>query len=248
MSFRVLARSVISQNRNQADSLGGVPILPSSLANPVTLAGLTIALLLPIPPYREPFLHLLMARFGMSWMSAWELVGVISKLAVIIGIPLLVVRWEHRRLTSIGIRTPSAMDFLGAILVFVIYLLMSPHLRRFADAVPAMSAELTLGATLYATLPKWLDWTGLVANSIAEEVGFRGYSIERIEEMTGSTAVAAAFPLVVNTLVHAPIWGIHGMLIKAPILLLLVVLYLWRRSLFGCVIAHLLIDMRAFEF
>ncbi len=191
---------------------------------------------------------MLMARFGMSWMSAWELVGVISKLVVIVGIPILVVRWEHRRLSSIGMRAPSAKDCVGAILVFVAYVLMIPHLRRFADAVPDMSAELTLGATLYSSLPKWLDWTGLVANAIAEEVGFRGYSIERIEEMTGSTAIAAALPLIVNVLVHAPIWGIHGMLIKAPILLLFVVLYLWRRSLFGCVIAHLLMDIRAFEF
>ena len=189
-----------------------------------------------------------MTQFGMSWISAWELVGVISKLVVIVGIPMLVVRWEHRRLTSIGMHAPSAIDYLGAILMFVAYLLLSPHLRRFADAVRAMSAELTLGATLYSTLPKWLDWTGLVANSIAEEVGFRGYSIERIEEMTGSTAIAAVLPLIVNVLVHAPIWGIHGMLIKAPTLLLLVVLYLWRRSLFGCVIAHLLIEIRAFEF
>ena len=181
-------------------------------------------------------------------MSAWELVGVISKLVVIVGIPILVVRWEHRRLSSIGMRAPSAKDCVGAILVFVAYVLMIPHLRRFADAVPDMSAELTLGATLYSSLPKWLDWTGLVANAIAEEVGFRGYSIERIEEMTGSTAIAAALPLIVNVLVHAPIWGIHGMLIKAPILLLFVVLYLWRRSLFGCVIAHLLMDIRAFEF
>jgi hypothetical protein len=66
--------------------------------------------------------------------------------------------------------------------------------------------------------------------------------------MTNSTALAASLPFIANVLVHAPIWGFYGMLLKAPILLLFVVFYLWRRSLLGCVVAHLLIDIRAFEF
>lgn len=188
-----------------------------------------------------------MARLGMSWMSAWEFVGVISKSVVFLGIPLLVLRWEHRPLASIGMRRPSAADFVGAILVFAAYLLTRPYELHFADSIPLMSAQLTTGAHLYASLPKWLDWTGLIANAIAEEVGFRGYSIERLEEMTGSTAIAASVSLVVNVLVHAPIWGFYGMLAKPPILLLFVILYLWRRSLTGCVLAHLLIDIAAFE-
>ena len=209
--------------------------------------GLAIALLLPIPPYREPFLHLLMTRFGMSWMSAWEFIGVISKSIVIVGIPLLVMRGEHRRLTSIGLRRPSVIDIMSVLLVVFICISIDPILLRLADAVPVMSAELARGAALYSSLPKLLDWTGLVANAFAEEIGFRGYSIERLEEITGSTTIAASVPLIINVLVHAPIWGIHGMLIKAPALLILVVLYLHHRSLFACVLAHLLIDIRAFE-
>lgn len=101
---------------------------------------------------------------------------------------------------------------------------------------------------MYASLPKWLDWSGLVANGIAEEVGFRGYAIERIEELTGSTLLGASVPLIVNVLVHAPVWGFQGMLAKAPILLLLVALYLWRRNLPACALVHVLMDIRAFEF
>jgi len=104
------------------------------------------------------------------------------------------------------------------------------------------------GVPMYASLPKWLDWSGLVANGIAEEVGFRGYAIERIEELTGSTLLGASVPFIVNALVHAPVWGFHGMLAKAPILMLFVVLYLWRRNLPACALAHLLMDIRAFEF
>jgi uncharacterized protein len=89
---------------------------------------------------------------------------------------------------------------------------------------------------------------GCWRNGIAEEVGFRGYAMERIEELTGSKLLGASVPFVVNVLVHAPVWGLYGMLVKAPILALLVALYLWRRSLPACVLAHLLIDIRAFEF
>ena len=101
---------------------------------------------------------------------------------------------------------------------------------------------------MYASLPRWLDWSGLLANGIAEEVGFRGYAMERIEELTGSKFIGASVPFVVNVLVHAPVWGLYGALVKAPILLLLVALYLWRRSLPACALAHILIDIRAFEF
>ncbi len=100
---------------------------------------------------------------------------------------------------------------------------------------------------MYASLPTWLNLSGLLANGIAEEVGFRGYAIERIEELTGSKMLGASVPFIFNVLVHAPVWGLYGMLTKAPILLLLVALYLWRRNLPACVLAHILIDIRAFE-
>jgi membrane protease YdiL (CAAX protease family) len=220
----------------------------SKALSPATLVGLTIALLLPIPPYREPFLHLIMKAWGFSWISAWEFVGLISKVAVIIALPLLVVYWEDKPLKSIGFRTPSLIDLLAVILVLLAYLQMSPRLHAVENGIPTLLAELTMGGAMYSTLPKWLDLSGLVANGIAEEVGFRGYAIERIEELTGSKFIGASLPFVVNVLVHAPIWGLRGMLIKAPILMLFVVLYLWRRNLPACVLAHILIDIRAFEF
>jgi membrane protease YdiL (CAAX protease family) len=216
--------------------------------SPATLVGLTIALLLPIPPYREPFLHLLMAGWGLSWISAWELIGLVSKLVVIITLLLLVVYWERRSLTSIGLRGLSVKDVSAAIATLLAFILINRSLIWFVDRMPVLRSELMSGVAMYASLPKWLDWSGLVANGIAEEVGFRGYAIERIEELTGSTPLGASVPFIVNVLVHAPVWGFHGMLTKAPILLLFVVLYLWRRNLPACALAHVLMDIRAFEF
>jgi membrane protease YdiL (CAAX protease family) len=189
-----------------------------------------------------------MKVWALSWISAWESIGLISKVAVIIAIPLLVVYWERRPLTSIGVRTVSLGDLLAAILVLLAYLQISPRLLAVADRIPTLAAELTIGSAMYASLPKWLDLSGLLANGIAEEVGFRGYAIERIEELTGSKLLGASVPFIVNVFMHAPTWGLYGMLIKAPILMLFVALYLWRRNLPACVLAHILIDIRAFEF
>ena len=189
-----------------------------------------------------------MTGWGLSWISAWELIGLVSKLLVIITLPLLVVYWERRPLTSIGVRALSVRDLLAATATLLAFILVDRSLIWFVDRSPVLAVELTRGAAMYASLPKWLDWSGLLANGIAEEVGFRGYAIERIEELTGSTLLGASVPFIVNVLVHAPVWGFHGMLIKAPILLLLVSLYLWRRNLPACALAHVLIDVQAFEF
>lgn len=193
-------------------------------------------------------MHLIRIGWGLSWISAWELVGLISKLLVITAIPAIVVYWERRSLTSIGMRGMRLGDMFAALAIVLVYLQIDPRLARVAYSLPVVAAELTTGSVLYASLPKWLDISGLLANAVAEEIGYRGYAIERIEELTGSTILAATFPLIVNVLVHGPIWGLHGMFVKFPILLLFVALYFWRRSLPACVIVHLIIDIRSFEF
>jgi uncharacterized protein len=213
-------------------------------ASGATAVGLAVAMLLPMPPYREPFLGLLMKEWSLSWIEAWEFIGLISKLTVIIAIPLLVVYWERKRLASIGVRRMRLHDLLAVVVVLVGYLLVEPLVDSIASKVPAMAEQLMRGDEMYWSLPKLLDWSGLIANGIAEEVGFRGYAIERIEKLTDSTSIGALLPFVVNVLMHAPVWGFYGMLAKAPILLLLVALYLWRRNLPACVLVHLLIDIR----
>jgi hypothetical protein len=70
-----------------------------------TLIGLAIALLFPIPPYRQPFLHLLIAYAGVSPMTAWEMIGTVFKVATIVAIPFIVIQRERRPLASIGWRT-----------------------------------------------------------------------------------------------------------------------------------------------
>ena len=91
-----------------------------------------------------------------------------------------------------------------------------------------------------------IDASGL--EQTGELVRDRGINVSLHAMDVADRTAVAALPFAVNVLVHAPVWGPYGMLVKAPILLLLVALYLWRRSLPACVLAHVLIDIRAFVF
>ena len=78
--------------------------------------------------------------------------------------------------------------------------------------------------------------------AITEEILFRGYPIERLQELTGNVWVAAAMPLLVFVLAHLGGWSaghLVGVLFGG---VLLAGLYLVTRDLVACMITHALID------
>jgi membrane protease YdiL (CAAX protease family) len=81
-----------------------------------------------------------------------------------------------------------------------------------------------------------------VRAAVAEEVLFRGYAMERIEELTGSRAVATILSLAVFTLDHVSSWGWSHELVVAVGGLAFSLLYLWRRNLWVNIIAHFIVD------
>jgi len=209
-----------------------------------TLVGLAIALLFPMPPYRQPLLHLLIVYAGVSPMSAWEMIGTVFKITTIAAIPFIVIQRERRPLESIGWRTPRLKDVVFGVAAFL--MMQEVYLLTWSlalNAIPSAVAETRAGNVLYRSVPLSLSLLGAIANAIAEEVGFRGYALERLREIVGSTWLGAGIPYVVEVLCHAPTWGFHGMLLKAPMLLILVLLYLWQRSLAACIFAHLVADV-----
>lgn len=209
-----------------------------------TLVGLAIALLFPILPFRRPFVYLLTAYARVSWITAENVVGIVFQIATVVAILFIVIKGEGRSLESIGWRTPRLKDVVFGVAAFVaieqvtlvtwdLALRVMPSVTADTHAVVALSSNLPLAVNLLAS----------ISSAIAEEVGFRGYALERLSEITGSTWLGAGIPYLIEVLCHAPIWGFHGMLLKALPLLILVLLYLWRRSLPACILAHLLVDV-----
>jgi membrane protease YdiL (CAAX protease family) len=209
----------------------------SSARRITILIGLALALVLPLvlpylglQEYAEHTLELgpLIGR-EVIW---WGLVAVLLLYILIV---------ERRTLASIGLHKPDWKTFAfgvgGAVVMLVgvaaLINIALPllHLQRNADALQKIMDT-----------PYWYRVVLVFRAAIAEEILFRGYGIERIQELTGSRFIAGAVTLAAFTLGHLSYWGWAQVLIAGSAGLVLTVLYLWRRDLGANMIVHFLAD------
>jgi membrane protease YdiL (CAAX protease family) len=92
--------------------------------------------------------------------------------------------------------------------------------------------------------PFWYRFMLVSRAAMAEEILFRGYPIERLEELTGSRLVAAAISWAAFTIAHHRLWGWNYLLVAGFLGAILTVLYLWRRNLYSNMIAHWIANIR----
>jgi membrane protease YdiL (CAAX protease family) len=152
---------------------------------------------------------------------------------------------ERRPLSSIGFRTPKLWDILLAILagvllvvgIVVIYSLVFPvlHLQQNAGEMNTL-----------LRYPFWYRFMMVTRAAVAEEILFRGYPIERMEELTGSTLLAGVISWAVFTIAHLSSWGWAQLIVAGFGGVVLTVLYVWRRNLYANMIAHWVADGAGF--
>ncbi|HWX67876.1 MAG TPA: CPBP family intramembrane glutamic endopeptidase [Rhodanobacter sp.] len=202
----------------------------------VTLVGLALALgvaCLPIGDWDHEFA-------GIGHLVGNEAIWWIYVAAVL----WYVRKREYRPLSSIGFRTPGMKNIalgVGAGLLITavlgaMYIVVLPALH-LNDSV----ASTTNASALMAT-PLWWRFISTIRAAVTEEVLFRGYALERIEELSGSRIVAVAVSCAVFTLAHVSSWGWSHELIVAVGGLAFSLLYLWRRNLWVNIIAHFIVD------
>jgi tetratricopeptide (TPR) repeat protein len=160
---------------------------------------------------------------------------------------LLVRRVERRPLRALGLARPSLRDFgigFGAfVVVRVITLLFEYGVRKVAPGIVTTSIG-PLAAMM--RLPVWFGPAVAVFAGFSEELVARGYAIERFERITGNTPIAAAIALVIDLALHIPYWGRYYPILILPAQTMLLLLFLWRRNLQPCIIAHILFDASPF--
>jgi membrane protease YdiL (CAAX protease family) len=100
-------------------------------------------------------------------------------------------------------------------------------------------SEVQLATMLF---PYPLGVAMVLTAAVTEEIESRGYLIERLKTITGSTSLAGVMAFVVFLLQHATSWGIARAVRTALWTTALVVVYLWRRNLHACTSLHLLAD------
>lgn len=142
---------------------------------------------------------------------------------------------ERRPIASIGLKWPTWKSFAwglaGAMVMIAgfmaIYLIIFP-------ALGVQEAELDT----VKSMPAWLQLVLIARAALFEETYYRGFAIERLTELTNSRALAALISLVAFTFAHLTVWGWPHLIVAAFGGIVLTGLYLFRRDLSACMIAH----------
>lgn len=173
-------------------------------------------------------------------MIAYELI-IWSWVALML---LYVARVERRPLSSIGFRMPGIRDGVIGVLTGVLILVALGLI--YYVMFPLLHWNEQQQINQVAVMPRWLSVLIVVRAAVSEEILFRGYAIERIEQLTGNRSIAGIVSCLVFTLDHIGFWGWHHVFIAGLAGAILTLLYLWRRNLWVNMLAHFIVDGAAF--
>jgi tetratricopeptide (TPR) repeat protein len=98
----------------------------------------------------------------------------------------------------------------------------------------------------FMRVPAGLGLFVAAAAGISEEIAARGFAIDRLRIVTGRLGLAAAVALALDLAEHIPYWGWRYAIEIAPMQLLFVLMYLWRKDIMACIIGHFLTDALPF--
>lgn len=149
----------------------------------------------------------------------------------------IVVSRERRPLSSIQLRFDQlgktiAWGFGLAVVCFAVLLLC---LVGFS----ALGIRYGEGGTIAPSLT--VAFLTVLRAGISEEVFYRGFAIERMEEIFGSKWVAAGISLVIFAAFHYR-QGLPGIFLSFVIGAVLTAFFLWKRNLLAAIFAHFLVD------
>ncbi len=192
------------------------------------LLGLLIA-------YSPSYVNIVLGRLGVDWafirgppsVLLWNWLAVALLLAFVVGV-------ERRPLASIALRRPSAQDIQWALVFWAVATVTTGALHSIAP--PPSSAG--LATVLRLSLPVIVAL--IVTTAITEEVLYRGYSIERLRELTGRLWLAIPISFALFVWPHVAFFGPHWLLYHGLTPVLIYALYVWRRNLWACMLMHLL--------
>jgi uncharacterized protein len=150
---------------------------------------------------------------------------------------------ERRPFSSIGIRRPRIRTLVAglafaAVLIFVVGYISNAIIVAFElDTTAGSEAAQAIDST-----PVWYRVLLIARGSIAEEVVFRGYLIERVRELTGSRVLAVFASVALFSLAHLHYWGWVPLIFVSLAGIVAALQYLWLRDLVGNIITHYVTD------
>lgn len=162
-----------------------------------------------------------------------------------LGVYAYVLVVERRALSSIGLHRPRLLDIGLALLTAALLVVGFVPIELFIFPV----LHLHMNMHVYDMIKDSpLPYRVLLVTraAVAEETIFRGYSIERLQQWSGSRWLAGAVTWALFTYAHLQTWGVAQLIVAGYGGLLLTVLYLWRRNLWANMLTHWLADAAGF--
>jgi uncharacterized protein len=211
----------------------------SQRASILALCGLAGALLLGVLSSSSRFIHgnstgELLAREVIVWCCA---------LAVLLWLTLA----ERLPLSSIGFCRPTWKSVLFGVLAAVV--LTAIMLMEFSVIIPLLhlntSAIIARQQAIMNT-PYWYRILLVLRAAVTEEILFRGYLIEKVRQLSRSTALAVIVSVTAFTYAHLGGWGPVHLIAVGGGGLVLALLYVWRRDLPSNMLGHFLADAAGF--
>jgi membrane protease YdiL (CAAX protease family) len=159
---------------------------------------------------------------------------------------LVMILWiyfvEKRTITSIGWKKLTRkMTFVAiglGLVLFIVFGISTMVIQKLGLELNQEIAEMISGKSLPVL------FLLVLRAAVVEEVLYRGYAIERINELTKSKWVAGLVPLIMFMLIHLT-WGIGHLLFIFIAGGLLTLMYLSKRNLGLNIIAHFTVDVIA---
>jgi membrane protease YdiL (CAAX protease family) len=150
-------------------------------------------------------------------------------------------------LDSIGFRRPTWRG--AAIAVLAAVLVTAFMVVQFAIVIPLLhlspDAALARQQAIFRT-PYWFRVLLVSRAAFVEEVLFRGYVIEKVRQLSGSTALAILVSIAAFSYGHLHGWGSVQLIPVAAGGTVFALLYVWRRDLTSNILAHFLADAAGF--
>jgi len=175
-----------------------------------------------------------------SGSSLASSIAVLTALALVLNCLALlavILFYERQSLGSVGLTKMSGVDLLVA--AGAVWFILYTHVLIIRwDLLGVLRGRAGRGGSLLLRLSPYAHRARLTASAAWEELAFRAYLIERVRGLTGNIWIAAAVSAVVSVIWHIPGWGPEQSLLLGGGQLLLILLYVWRRNLPTCFIAH----------
>lgn len=200
--------------------------------------GLVISLLLPL--LIVFVVHPWLGSFGLN--DYGEKTTALGLMWAVLLLLALHIRWQEKRgAASVGLVRITLRQVAIAVGLGILFSLLIPVIYT---VLPLIFGEMSSGLDETAAYPFPLLFFGILTAAVTEELLFRAYPLERVQELGGSRWVAGGISVAFFCLLHLPSWDLYHVFgVVLPLGIILTLVYLRTRNLLFTMIIHFMIDL-----